>query len=95
MNPVGKVPVLKDDDFIMFESGAMVQYILDRHGNGQLQPKPGTPEHGRYLQWCWFAESTFARPIGEIVNHRRVRPLFVYTFTERYTTLKYIFLTIY
>ena len=32
MNPVGKVPVLKDDDFIMFESGAMVQYILDRHG---------------------------------------------------------------
>ena len=70
MNPVGKVPVLKDDDFIMFESGAMVQYILDRHGNGQLQPKPGTPEHGLYLQWCWFAESTFARPIGEIVNHR-------------------------
>ena len=49
-NPVGKVPVLKDDDFIMFESGAMVQYILDRHGNGQLQPKPGTPEHGLYLQ---------------------------------------------
>ena len=72
MNPVGKVPVLKDDDFIMFESGAMVQYILDRHGNSQLQPKPGTPEHGLYLQWCWFAESTFARPIGEIVNHRRV-----------------------
>ena len=72
MNPVGKVPVLQDDDFIMFESGAMVQYILDRHGNGQLQPKPGTPEHGLYLQWCWFAESTFARPIGEIVNHRRV-----------------------
>ena len=46
MNPVGKVPVLQDDGFIMFESGAMVQYILDRHGNGQLQPKPGTPEHG-------------------------------------------------
>ena len=64
--------MLKDDDFIMFESGAMVQYILDRHGNGQLQPKPGTSEHGLYLQWCWFAESTFARPIGEIVNHRRV-----------------------
>ena len=44
MNPVGKVPVLKDNDFIMFESGAMVQYILDRHGNGQLQPKQGTPD---------------------------------------------------
>ena len=48
MNPVGKVPVLRDskgtskDDFFMFESGAMVQYILDRYGNGQLQPTVGT-----------------------------------------------------
>ena len=72
MNPVGKVPVLADDDFIMFESGAMVQYILDRYGNGQLQPEAGTQEHGLFLQWCWFAESTFARPVGEIVNHRSV-----------------------
>ena len=50
MNPVGKVPVLVDYDFIMFESGAMVQYILDRYGNGQLQPEAGTQEHGRFLQ---------------------------------------------
>ena len=80
MNPVGKVPVLRDsehsstDDFLMFESGAMVQYILDRYGNGQLQPAAGTPEHGTYLQWCWFAEATFARPLGEIVNHGREFP---------------------
>ena len=66
MNPVGKVPVLRDskgtskDDFFMFESGAMVQYILDRYGNGQLQPTVGTSEHGTYLQWSWFAEATFA-----------------------------------
>lgn len=80
MNPVGKVPVLRDsedtskDDFLMFESGAMVQYILDRYGNGQLQPAAGTPEHGTYLQWSWFAEATFARPLGEIVNHGREFP---------------------
>ena len=80
MNPVGKVPVLRDsensssDDFLMFESGAMVQYILDRYGNGQLQPPAGTPEHGTYLQWSWFAEATFARPLGEIVNHGREFP---------------------
>lgn len=74
MNPVGKIPVLADDEFIMFESGAILQYILDRYGNGKLQPKPGTHEHGLYLQWCWFAESTFSRPIGEIVNHQRSFP---------------------
>lgn len=75
MNPVGKVPVLVDGDLKMFESGAMVQYLLDRYGsrNGmpELQPERGTHEHALYLQWCWFAEATFARPLGEIVNHRR------------------------
>ncbi len=72
MNPVGKVPVLTDGDLTLFESGAMVQYLLDRYGDGALQPTPGTPEHALYLQWSWFAEATFARPLGEIVNHRRV-----------------------
>ena len=74
MNPVGKVPVLTDGDLTMFESGAMLQYLVDRYGGGArptLQPSYGTPEHALYLQWCWFAESTFARPLGEIVNHQR------------------------
>lgn len=80
MNPVGKVPVLRDqlegqsEDLLIFESGAMVQYILDRYGKGQLQPPPGSPEHALYLQWSWFAEATFARPLGEIVNHSREFP---------------------
>jgi len=72
INPVGKVPAMADDEFVMFESGAMVQYILDRYGAGRLQPAAGSEAHGLYLQWSWFAESTFARPLGEIVNHRRV-----------------------
>ncbi|MEQ8860993.1 MAG: glutathione S-transferase family protein [Pseudomonadales bacterium] len=74
LNPVGKVPVMKDGELTLFESGAMVQYLVDRYGDGRLQPPPGTPEHARYLQWSWFAESTFARPLGEMVNHRREFP---------------------
>jgi glutathione S-transferase len=72
MNPVGKVPAMTDGDLILFESGAMVEHILDRYGEGRLRPAPGTVSHARYLQWSWFAEATFARPLGEIVNHRRV-----------------------
>jgi glutathione S-transferase len=71
LNPVGKVPALTDGDLVLFESGAMVEYILDRHGEGRLRPTPGSAEHARYLQWSWFAEATFARPLGEMVNHRR------------------------
>ena len=74
LNPVGKVPVLVDDDVTMFESGAMVEHLLDRHGEGRLRPPPGTAERALYLQWSWFAEATFARPLGEIVNHRREFP---------------------
>ncbi|MGI9475617.1 MAG: glutathione S-transferase family protein [Hyphomicrobiaceae bacterium] len=71
MNPVGKVPVMTDGDMKMFESCAMMQYVLDRYGDGRLQPARADAAYPHYLQWCWFAESTFARPLGEIVNHRR------------------------
>jgi glutathione S-transferase len=71
LNPVGKVPAMTDGDLTLFESGAMVEHILDRYGEGRLRPTPGTAAHARYLQWSWFAEATFARPLGEIVNHRR------------------------
>ena len=71
LNPVGKVPVMVDGDMTMFESCAMMQYVLDRYGNGQLQPAKDDPTYAHYLQWCWFAEATLARPLGEITNHRR------------------------
>ena len=71
MNPVGKVPVMTAGGLSMFESGAMVQHVLDRHGGGRLEPARGSSEHALYLQWSWFAEATFTRPLGEIVNHRR------------------------
>jgi len=76
LNPVGKVPVMIDPDFpagpiTMFESGAMVEFVLDHYGEGRLRPPARSAEHAMYLQWTWFAEATFARPLGEIVNHRR------------------------
>jgi len=72
-SPTGKVPAMDDGALTMFESGAMVQYLLDRYGKGQLQPESGTPAGALYLQWCWFAEATFARPLGDIAQHTLVR----------------------
>ena len=74
LNPVGKVPAMTDGDFSMFESGAMLEYLLERYGQGRLRPAPGTPASGKYLQWSWFAEATFARPLGDIAQHTMVRP---------------------
>lgn len=74
LNPTGKVPVLRDDDFTMFESGAMLQYLLDAYGGGRLQPTAGTQAAAMFQQWSWFAEATLARPLGDIAQHTVVRP---------------------
>ena len=71
LSPTGKVPVMEDDGFSMFESGAMVEWVLERYGQGRLRPPLASAESALYLQWSWFAEATFARPLGEIVNHNR------------------------
>ncbi len=55
---------MADGDMTMFESGAMVDYILERYGEGRLRPVPGTAESAIHHQWCWFSEATLARPLG-------------------------------
>ena len=65
---------MTDDNITMFESGAMMDYILERYGNGQLRPSGDPSQLAEYLQWHWFAEATLARPLGEIVNHGRELP---------------------
>lgn len=64
ISPAGKVPAMTDGDLTMFESGAMVDYILERYGEGRLRPAPGTAESAIHHQWCWFSEATLSRPLG-------------------------------
>jgi len=64
ISPAGKVPAMIDGDLTLFESGAMVDYILERYGDGRLRPAPGTPASALDHQWCWFAEATLIRPLG-------------------------------
>ena len=64
ISPAGKVPALRDGDLTLFESGAMVEHLLNQYGKGQLRPEPGTDLHAHYLQWSWFAEATLSRPVG-------------------------------
>ncbi len=74
ISPTGKLPALEDDGLTMFESGAMVQYILNRYGNGRLAPKPGSAASGHHLQWCWFAEASLASWVEDFVYHTMIKP---------------------
>jgi glutathione S-transferase len=71
--PTGKFPTLVDGDVTIFESGAIVEYVLERHGGGRLAPAPGTPSRGPYLQWVHFAEATAFPPLGNLAWHRMRR----------------------
>ncbi|MCA9529539.1 MAG: glutathione S-transferase [Myxococcales bacterium] len=59
VHPLGKSPVITDGDVTVAETGAIVEYLIDRYGEGRLRPEPGTPERLRYTYWLHAAEGTF------------------------------------
>jgi glutathione S-transferase len=71
--PSGKVPTLVDGDVTLFESGAIVEYLLEKHGRGRLAPPVGSPLRGPFLQWIHFAESTAFGGLANIAWHLRFK----------------------
>ena len=58
LHALGKSPMIRDGETLLAESGAIVEYIVQRHGNGRLAVKPDAPEFSRYLYWMHFAEGS-------------------------------------
>ncbi len=73
-HPLGRVPVLEDGDVVIYESGAIVEYILERHKNGGLKPAPQDPAFPAYLQWFHYCEGMVMPPINTIVVHTLLLP---------------------
>ncbi|WP_043339099.1 glutathione S-transferase family protein [Belnapia moabensis] len=63
IHPLGKSPVLVEDGGTLAETGAIVEYVLERHGAGRLAPPPGTPAHRRLRYWLHFAEGSAMTPL--------------------------------
>jgi glutathione S-transferase len=63
VHPLGKSPVIVDGSVAVAESGAIVEYLIDRYGGGRLNPKAGTPERLRYTYWLHYAEGSAMPPL--------------------------------
>ena len=63
VHPLGKSPVIEDAGQVMAESGAIIEYLAERYGEGRLAPVAGTPERLRYRYWMHFAEGTAQPPL--------------------------------
>lgn len=73
-HPLGRVPVLEDGDVTIYESGAIVEYIIERHKNGGLKPPVDAPEFPAYLQWFHYCEGMVMPPVNTIVVHTLLLP---------------------
>jgi glutathione S-transferase len=58
IHPLGRSPLIRDGDVVLPESGAIVDYLVTRHGGGRLAPRHGDPAWPRYVFWLHFAEGS-------------------------------------
>ena len=72
-SPFAKIPAIQDGDLTLTESVAIIQYILHKYANGQLQPAIDSVEYPVFLQWLMFGESTMILPVVEILVNTMFR----------------------
>lgn len=63
IHPLGKSPVISDGDLVVAESGAIIEYLVRKYGQGRLMPAESSPDFVRYLQWMHFAEGSAMLPL--------------------------------
>ena len=67
VHALGKSPVLTDGDLTLAESGAIIEYLVELHGNADscamLSPTPGTSAYLRYRYWMHYAEGSLMPPL--------------------------------
>ena len=73
-HPLGRVPVLEDEEITIYESGAIVEYLIARHSNGELKPKISESDFPNYLQWFHYCEGMIMPPMNSIVVHTLILP---------------------
>ena len=67
VHPLGRVPALEDGNLTIFESGAIVQYVLEKYGDGNMVPATGSIDYPIYLQWLHYAEGMIMPQVNIIV----------------------------
>ncbi|WP_072396914.1 glutathione S-transferase family protein [Hyphomicrobium sp. CS1GBMeth3] len=74
LNPMGKIPVLRDDDVIVTEAPAILTYLADKYSKGGLAPAIDAPDRARYLKWMFFYGSCFEPAMVDISLKRDTPP---------------------
>lgn len=63
IHPLGKAPIIIDENVTLCESGSIMEYILEKDSDNRLRPTKDSPDYYAYLEWLHFAEGSFALPV--------------------------------
>lgn len=69
IHPLGKVPAIEDDGFVLWETTAIFEYLDARYGGGRLVPPGGTREGALVRQWMAYGENPLTVIMGEVAAH--------------------------
>lgn len=72
LHPLGAAPVITDGALVLAESGAIMEYIIAKHGGGRLALGPSHPDFAHYLYWLHFANSNLQSIMGRNMLLRRL-----------------------
>ena len=73
LHPIGAAPVITDGDLLLAESGAIVDYIMAKYGNGRLVLGPDEPDFAQFLYWFHFANGTLQAGMGRLMILNRLK----------------------
>jgi glutathione S-transferase len=74
LHGIGAAPVITDGDLVLAESGAVVEYIIAKYGNGRLTLNPGHRDFAQFLYWYHFANGTLQAAMGRSMILNRLKP---------------------
>ena len=63
IHPLGKSPLIRDNGEVIFESGAIIEYLVRKYGNGKFAPPMGTRDYDRYIQFLHYGEGSAMLPL--------------------------------
>ncbi|WP_315786309.1 MULTISPECIES: glutathione S-transferase [unclassified Bradyrhizobium] len=72
LHPIGAAPVITDGELVLAESGAVVDYIIAKYGQGRLRPGPADPGFAPFLYWFHFANGTLQAAMGRLMILNRL-----------------------
>ena len=74
IHPLGKVPAIDDDGFVLWETSAILQYLVAKYSDGTLIPSANSQDGARQLQWLQFGENPLTVIMGELVANEMALP---------------------